>query len=195
MPHARRILLGSAASLLTVVSAQAADLPTRKAAPVEYVRICSVYGPGFFYIPGSDTCLKIGGHVRAEYARLQAYSKGSDETNFRMETRISLDARTQTDLGTLRAYFAIDFRRNTGNGWFGSGTSVRAAQAFQFVGPPGTFPSFAGIDTVDHHVDLAFVDSAPHEVRTLPPGAEPTPFDTTTKPDSGLKPDSIPHGR
>jgi len=169
MPHARRILLGSAASLLTVVptltvvSAQAADLPTRKAAPVEYVRICSVYGPGFFYIPGSDTCLKIGGHVRAEYARLQAYSKGSDETNFRMETRISLDARTQTDLGTLRAYFAIDFRRNTGNGWFGSGTSVRAAQAFQFVGPPGTFPSFAGIDTVNQrlqtgvNVNSAFV--------------------------------------
>jgi hypothetical protein len=46
---------------LTVAGAQAADLPTRKAAPVEYVRICDAYGAGFFYIPGTDTCLKVGG--------------------------------------------------------------------------------------------------------------------------------------
>ena len=55
------LLLGSAAGLLTVAGAQAADLPTRKAAPVEYVRICDAYGAGFFYIPGTDTCLKVGG--------------------------------------------------------------------------------------------------------------------------------------
>ncbi|HZP74711.1 MAG TPA: porin, partial [Pseudolabrys sp.] len=34
--------------------------------PVQYVKICSLYGAGFFYIPGSDTCLKIGGYVRTE---------------------------------------------------------------------------------------------------------------------------------
>jgi hypothetical protein len=27
------------------------------AAAVEYVRICSLYGAGYFYIPGTDTCL------------------------------------------------------------------------------------------------------------------------------------------
>ncbi len=57
----RRALLGTAATVLTVVGAQAADLPTRKAAPVAYVRICDAYGPGFFYVPGTDTCLKVGG--------------------------------------------------------------------------------------------------------------------------------------
>ncbi len=66
------ILLGSGAALLTVASAQAADLPTRKAAPVEYVRICDAYGAGFFYIPGTETCLKIGGRVRADYAVVPA---------------------------------------------------------------------------------------------------------------------------
>ena len=46
--------------------AQAADLPV-KAKPVEYVKICSLYGVGFYYIPGTDMCIKIGGWVRAEY--------------------------------------------------------------------------------------------------------------------------------
>jgi len=37
--------------------ALAADLPV-KANAVEYVRICSLYGAGFYYIPGTDTCIK-----------------------------------------------------------------------------------------------------------------------------------------
>ena len=37
----KSILLGSAAGIVAVATAQAADLPTRKAAPVEYVRVCS----------------------------------------------------------------------------------------------------------------------------------------------------------
>ena len=63
----KQLLLGSAAVLTAAAGAQAADLPSRKAAPVEYVKICDVYGAGFFYIPGTDTCLRIGGYVRAEY--------------------------------------------------------------------------------------------------------------------------------
>ena len=60
------LLLGSAAALVSVVSAHAADLPERQAAPIEYVRICDAYGAGFFYIPGTDTCLKVGGLVLGE---------------------------------------------------------------------------------------------------------------------------------
>src|ERR1700746_3705991 len=59
----KRMLLGAGAGLLTVASAQAADLPV-KAGPVEYVKVCSLYGAGFFYIPGTDTCIKLGGAVR-----------------------------------------------------------------------------------------------------------------------------------
>ncbi len=60
------LLLGSAAALASVASARAADLPERQAAPIEYVRICDAYGAGFFYIPGTDTCLKIGGLALGE---------------------------------------------------------------------------------------------------------------------------------
>ena len=66
MKLAKSILLGSAVGLIGVAGAQAADLPSRKSAPVQYVRICDAYGAGFFYIPGTDTCLKIGGLVVAE---------------------------------------------------------------------------------------------------------------------------------
>ncbi len=63
----KSLLLGSAAGLVALAGAQAADLPV-KAKPVEYVKICSLYGVGFYYIPGTDMCLKVGGWVRAEYA-------------------------------------------------------------------------------------------------------------------------------
>jgi len=74
----KSLLLTSAASLCAVSGAYAADLPTRKSAPIEYVRICDAYGAGFFYIPGTDTCLKVGGLVYGEDRALtQNYSIGS----------------------------------------------------------------------------------------------------------------------
>ena len=30
------------------------------------MRICSLYGAGFFYIPGTDTCIKLGGYLRVD---------------------------------------------------------------------------------------------------------------------------------
>ena len=66
MTITKRMLLGSAATLTAIASAQAADLPV-KAKPVEYVKVCSLYGEGFYYIPGSDICLKVGGYVQADY--------------------------------------------------------------------------------------------------------------------------------
>jgi len=61
-----KTLLGSAAVIMTMVGAQAADLPSKKAAPATYVKICDAYGAGFFFIPGTDTCIKVGGYVRYE---------------------------------------------------------------------------------------------------------------------------------
>src|SRR5580700_2297825 len=65
MTTMKNVLLASAASFVAVAAAGAADLPM-KAKPVEYVKICSVYGAGFYYIPGTNTCLKLGGYLRAE---------------------------------------------------------------------------------------------------------------------------------
>src|SRR5882757_305980 len=66
MKYMKHFLFSSAAGIVAVASAQAADLPTRKAAPAEYVRICNVGGMAGFVIPGSDTCLKIGGYITAQ---------------------------------------------------------------------------------------------------------------------------------
>src|SRR6478752_2287244 len=66
MKMVKSLLLGTAAGLAAVSGTQAADLPV-KAKPVEYVKICSLYGEGFYYIPGTDICLKVGGYVQADY--------------------------------------------------------------------------------------------------------------------------------
>src|SRR6476620_9956863 len=113
----KNILLGCAAAFVVVGGAHAADLPV-KAKPVEYVKVCAAYGAGFFYVPGTDTCIKIGGWVRAEYAFQTGNSaveanQGSlgrnnriDTDEYRMRARwtTSIDVRTQTEYGTLRAY-------------------------------------------------------------------------------------------
>lgn len=36
------------------------------AKPVEYVKVCSLYGAGFYYVPGTDVCVKLGGFVRPD---------------------------------------------------------------------------------------------------------------------------------
>ena len=77
MKMVKSLLLSSAAGLAAVSGAQAADLPV-KAKAVEYVKVCSLYGAGFFYIPGTDTCIKIGGFARTEWNHNAA---GSFNTN------------------------------------------------------------------------------------------------------------------
>ncbi len=115
MKMVKSLLLGTAAGLVVVGGAQAADMPV-KAKPVQYVKICTLYGEGFYYIPGTDTCIRVGGYIRADYgfnvrgARTPSYSGGSggfhtiqqDEYSTRHRFRIDIDTRTQTAYGTLR---------------------------------------------------------------------------------------------
>ena len=64
----KSILLGSAAGVVAVAGAQAADLPTKKAAPiVQYVKICNVGGITGWTLPGSDTCVKLSGYITAQF--------------------------------------------------------------------------------------------------------------------------------
>jgi hypothetical protein len=107
--------LGMATAALTLAgAANAADLPSRKAAPVEYVKVCSAHGTGFFYIPGSDTCLRIGGRVRAEYMYREPLSRDEDATGFRARGRVQLDARTATAYGTLRSFVRFEITQQSG---------------------------------------------------------------------------------
>ena len=121
MKLVKSLLLGSAAGLAAVAGAQAADLPSKKAAPVEYVRVCSAFGSGFFFIPGTDTCLRIGGRVRAEYRYAEtlwsAPGNGREQNaiGFRSIGRLNVDARTPTPYGTLRTFFRYDLLGQRGN--------------------------------------------------------------------------------
>ncbi|KAB2715299.1 porin, partial [Brucella intermedia] len=61
----KSLLLGSAAALVAASGAQAADaIVAPEPEAVEYVRVCDAYGAGYFYIPGTETCLRIHGYVR-----------------------------------------------------------------------------------------------------------------------------------
>ncbi|MGB7334195.1 MAG: porin, partial [Salaquimonas sp.] len=63
----KSLLLGSAAAMIAVSGAQAADAIIVEPEPMEYVKVCDMYGAGFFYIPGTETCMNINGFVRSTY--------------------------------------------------------------------------------------------------------------------------------
>jgi len=119
MTMMKSVLLSSA-SMLMAMSAQAADLPM-KAKPVEYVKICSLYGEGFYYIPGTDICLKIGGYVRADYGwnatgggqphytgANGAQDRTVNPSSSRHRAHFNFDSRSQTAYGVLRTYVAVN---------------------------------------------------------------------------------------
>jgi hypothetical protein len=168
MKMVKSLLLGTAAGLVALTGAQAADLPV-KAKPVQYVKICSLYGAGFYYIPGTDTCIKIGGFVRAEmnfnantsfaeFNRVNFDSRGTNFTNTRARFAISADARTQTEYGTLRSYLIIAEQIDTGtptsNPQGIGGSDVRAwsnAGFIQLAGfTAGATTSFFDFDTFSY---------------------------------------------
>jgi hypothetical protein len=153
MKMVKSLLLGSAAGIVAVAGAQAADLPV-KAKPVEYVRVCSLYGAGFWYVPGTDTCLKIGSYIR-EQVEFNAGNGGvpigfgatdqaaagrftrTDTSQLSMRTRagISVDLRTQTEYGTLRSYLEGGFQTSANNGSAPSNDVVYFDRGFiQFAG-------------------------------------------------------------
>ncbi|ETR76155.1 polymerase [Afipia sp. P52-10] len=121
MKLVKSLLLGSAAGLAAFTGAQAADLPV-KAKPVEYVKICSLYGAGFYYIPGTDTCIRIGGQIRAEayfnsrgtnapaWGITDGTATGTRDRDYfttRSRVYLNMDTRTQTAYGTLRTFSVV----------------------------------------------------------------------------------------
>jgi hypothetical protein len=142
-------MLGTAAGLVALTGAQAADLPV-KAKAVEYVKVCSLYGAGFWYIPGTDTCIRIGGAVRVDTAfnagtydypywqggasASQAYGKNWYGTRARFN--LTEDTRTATEYGVLRTYANVQMDwTGLGTSGIAGGTPVEVDYAFlQFAG-------------------------------------------------------------
>ncbi|WP_269932284.1 porin [Aminobacter sp. HY435] len=103
----KSLLLGSAAALLAVSGARAADaVVVAEPEPMEYVRICDVYGAGFYYIPGTETCLKVGGLVRYQID----WRDDDDGWKKTAAARLKLDARSETEYGTFRRYIELHFQ-------------------------------------------------------------------------------------
>lgn len=168
MKTVKSLLLGAAAGFVALTGAQAADLPG-KAAPAEYVRICDTYGAGFFFIPGTDTCLRIGGYVRMDAYVGQQFSPATNVYSTRTRLLLNFDARSNTEYGLLRAYGEFLIQRGpannvlpsiqaTGAGSTGQASAAYMSRAFiQFAG--FTFGNSASFFNF-YQGDLQFVASA-----------------------------------
>ncbi|MGY3276910.1 hypothetical protein ACVJ5M_004507 [Bradyrhizobium sp. S3.7.6] len=159
MKVVKSLLLGTAAGLIAVGGAQAADLPV-KAKAVEYVKICSLYGAGFYYIPGTDTCIKLGGYLRAEVAlnaggNYSAAYNGVSGANNRLSNYylararedLNIDTRTATEYGVVRTYFDAVFTWTTDN-YTGSGSATGATVYSQLGSTGVSAPNNANSGTI-----------------------------------------------
>ena len=145
----KTLLMGSAASLIAVSGAYAADAVVAEPEPMDYVKVCDMYGAGFFYIPGTETCLKISGYVDVQYEYSQidnklAVESGSEGSNtwdageFSDSysigepvylARVNFDAREETDYGTLQSYIRME-----GSGDHTGGGGLKALDVYISLG-------------------------------------------------------------
>ncbi|SDR13604.1 porin [Pseudovibrio sp. Tun.PSC04-5.I4] len=111
------------------VTAQATDLPKPAfesepappdlVEPLNYVQVCDAYGEGYFFIPGTQTCLRLSGRIRtdAQYrdfvkkpagwggvASVVPIGRDLNTVRFRARSYIRMDARSETEYGFVRAF-------------------------------------------------------------------------------------------
>ncbi len=116
----KSLLIGSAAALVAVSGARAADAVVAEPEAVEYVRVCDAYGAGYFYIPGTETCLKIGGYVRYDvrFGELLGLNTdgvaGGDAFDKRARFSLRFSTAAETDFGTLKTYVETRFNWRQG---------------------------------------------------------------------------------
>ncbi|HTV35179.1 MAG TPA: porin [Xanthobacteraceae bacterium] len=86
----------------------------------QYVKVCSIYGAGFYYMPGTDMCIKIGGWTRLRAVigdqggsttwgpfNGNANNRTVNSFGFNARGYITADAREQTAYGVARGYIAV----------------------------------------------------------------------------------------
>jgi len=160
-------VFGAAAGLLAGVGAQAADL-TGKVKTAEFVRVCASYGAGFFYVPGTDTCIKLGGFLRIDttfnggvYGQPAYFSDLGEGNRYRdyfvgrSRLGISIDTRTATEYGLVRTFGLFDWQFQNYGSYNPSGT---AAATFAGGGINNAFLSTSGGGYVA--VDSLFIQFA-----------------------------------
>lgn len=165
MKLVKSLLLGSAAGLVAVAGASAADLGVKKPSAVEYVKTCPTYGAGFFVVPGTTSCLKLIGRVRADYIFNNDLTRASDKNTFRARGYIGYDHRTATEYGLLRTYFRGFIGRDNAGAYapvleygfiqFGGLTVGRVTPVFEH----GWAALFNGSGSFGGFSDIAYVNS------------------------------------
>ena len=134
----KSLLIGSAAALVAAPAAFAADVIIAEPEPVEYVEVCDVAGAGYFYIPGSRTCIQFSGLVRHELrfddddtsdgviafdltnggvTDLIIANGNRDGIDSLVRGELNIRTFTETELGDLTSF--IRFRANDVNGGTG----------------------------------------------------------------------------
>ena len=188
----KSLLLGSAAAMVAVTGAKAADaVVVAEPEPVEYVRVCDAYGAGFFYIPGTETCLSINGYVWFQVAGSSANDFDPDVNNvfgiaglnygsgnysvWSTRIRVNFDSRSDTEWGTLRGYIRLQADWNAQNQTVGT---------LALTNPLGigninlTVPGVTNLLGTD---GAAFVDQAWLELGGLRMGYSESAYNYTTK--------------
>jgi len=159
----RSLLLGTAAVFAVAGGAKAADLAAAEA--VDYVKVCDAYGAGYYYIPGTDTCLRIGGYVQEDiwyhsddvvhdingvyvtvdspdvpttYPVHPGFDQHYDQPwEFTTEAGINFTARTMSDLGPVVVF--SDWRVNSNNNNFGQGFGNDLGYGYSRVAHPDSY--------------------------------------------------------
>jgi hypothetical protein len=133
----KSLLLGSAAALIAVSGARAADaVVVAEPEPAEYVKICDVYGAGYFYIPGTETCLRIGGYLRYDIGvgdsgtldgvnNVPDHMNGDRHDTYYKNMRFALRTYTgqETELGTLKTFTETRFQFGNKSGDYTGGAT------------------------------------------------------------------------
>ncbi|WP_449414660.1 porin [Ochrobactrum teleogrylli] len=156
----KSLLLGSAAALVAASGAQAADaIVAPEPEAVEYVRVCDAYGAGYFYIPGTETCLRIHGYVRYDVKGGDNVYSGQDREGWDKGARFALRTSTasETELGTLKTFTETRFNYASANsredGVYGSNSSDVVMQ-FAYIELGGLK---VGIDESEFHTFTGYL--------------------------------------
>lgn len=151
----KSLLLGSAAAVVAVSTANAADIIIPEPEMVEYVRVCDAAGTGFFYIPGTETCLRVHGYVRYDlgFGELNSVTSadGSETWNQRARASLRFSTWADTEFGPLTTYVETRWQWDTNGG---------RNEAYDGFGPDWTFGPNGYENDNEFSVNFAYIDLA-----------------------------------
>ena len=108
-------LMAGSAMAVFASGAYAADASGPE--PSEFVRACDIYGSGFYYMPGTSTCVNFSGRVRVDFSSQnfdQEKGDNNDNSSFSHSSgRAQFDIRNESDYGTVKSVLRLDGGSNT----------------------------------------------------------------------------------